>query len=167
MMGLHGAFIVMPDFTQPPPGGVGNKWTPYHNPTANVQGIFNAFGNPDIWPGLAWGEPGANPAPHPPTPPFRTFIWLDHQASPNLFAEVGNYTPGADYPAVQFVDRFFNPSFNLTNDGNSYYRSPSVRPTFLPVATIHSVAPSPALQGRDIVAFRGSGQDSDEKGGAM
>ncbi|MBI4284840.1 MAG: multicopper oxidase domain-containing protein [Chloroflexi bacterium] len=118
MMGLHGAFIIMPDFTAPPPGGAGNKWTPYHNPTANVQALFNAFGNPDIWPGLAWGEGGDNPAPHPPTPAFRTYIWLDHQASPNLFAEVGNFTPGEDYPAAQFVDIFLNSPFDATNSSN-------------------------------------------------
>lgn len=118
VMGLHGTFIVMPDFTGTPPGGAGNKWTPYHDPTAKVQGIFNAFGNSDIWPGLAWGEEGANPAPHPATPPFRTFIWLDHQSSPNLFAEVGNHTAGEDYPAAQFIDRFLNTPFNRLNDGN-------------------------------------------------
>ncbi|MBI4295923.1 MAG: multicopper oxidase domain-containing protein, partial [Chloroflexi bacterium] len=115
MMGLHGAFIVMPDFTGTPPGGAGNKWTPYHNPTANVQALFNAFGDPDVWPGLAWGQSGANPGGQPPTPPFRTFIWLDHQASPNLFAEVGNHPAGQDYPAAQFVDRFLNSPFNPTN----------------------------------------------------
>ena len=116
MMGLHGAFVVMPDFTQAPPGGAGNKWTPYHNPTANVQALFNAFGNPNIFPGLAWGEGDSNPATF--APPFRTYIWLDHQASPNLFAEVGNFTSGADYSASQFIDRFLNSTFDPTNSVN-------------------------------------------------
>jgi len=53
---------------------------------------------------------------------------------------------------------------NLTDDGNSYYRSPTVRPTYGPVATIHTITPNPALQGRDTVTFRGSGQDADEDG---
>jgi Tol biopolymer transport system component len=56
---------------------------------------------------------------------------------------------------------------NLTDDGNSYYRSPTVRPTFSPVATIHLISPSPALQGRDVVTFRGSGQEADENGGTV
>lgn len=56
---------------------------------------------------------------------------------------------------------------NLTNDGNSYYRSPTVRPVFPPIATIHSIVPGCALQGRDVVTFRGSGQDADENGGAV
>ncbi len=56
---------------------------------------------------------------------------------------------------------------NLTKDGNSHYRSPNVRHTFPPVATIHSIAPSPALQGHDVVTFRGSGQEADENGGTI
>ena len=56
---------------------------------------------------------------------------------------------------------------NLTRDGASYYRSPTVRPTYPPVATIHAISPSPALRGRDTVTFRGSGQEADENGGAI
>ncbi len=56
---------------------------------------------------------------------------------------------------------------NLTHDGVSYYRSPTVRPTAAPIATIHSITPSPALHERDVVTFRGSGQDADENGGAI
>jgi hypothetical protein len=55
---------------------------------------------------------------------------------------------------------------NLTNDPD-YYRSPTAMPTYLPVATIHSVTPAAALQGRDTVTFRGSGQDADEGGEAI
>jgi hypothetical protein len=56
---------------------------------------------------------------------------------------------------------------NLTQDGDSYYRSPTVRPSYRPVATIHAITPNPALQGRDTIAFRGSGQDADEDGAAI
>lgn len=53
--------------------------------------------------------------------------------------------------------------YNLTNDP-AYYRSPTIMPTYLPVATIHAVVPTAALQGRDTITFRGSGQDADEGG---
>lgn len=55
---------------------------------------------------------------------------------------------------------------NLTNSP-SYYRSPTVRPTFPPVATIHAITPDPALRGRDTITFHGSGQEADENGDAI
>ncbi len=45
-----------------------------------------------------------------------------------------------------------------------YYRSPTVRPTYRPMATIHTITPTIAYRGRDTVLFRGSGQDADEGG---
>jgi hypothetical protein len=39
---------------------------------------------------------------------------LTHQASPKLFAEVGDYTPGDDYPAQQFMDKFLRSPFDQT-----------------------------------------------------
>ncbi len=103
VMGLHGAFIVMPKAPAP-----GHKFTPYSKPTPIVQRLFDDFGSKPWWPGLAWeqGDPATN------TPPFRTNIWLLHQASPNLFAEVGNFTPGQDYPANQFVQKFLHDPFD-------------------------------------------------------
>ena len=47
------------------------------------------------------------------------------------------------------------------------YRSPVVRPTYVPVATIHSVSPSVVMRGRDTVVLRGDGQDADENGGRI
>ncbi len=47
---------------------------------------------------------------------------------------------------------------------NSYHRSPTVRPTNIPVATIHTIAPEIGMQGRDTITFRGLGQDADEYG---
>jgi hypothetical protein len=99
VMGLHGAFIVLPKAP-----AAGHKITPYSKPTANVQRLYDDFGTKDWWPGLAWGE--GDPATN--TVPYRTHIWLLHQASPNLFAEVGSFTPGQDYPAAQFVDKFLS-----------------------------------------------------------
>ena len=36
-----------------------------------------------------------------------------------------------------------------------------------PIATIHTVYPNPAVQGRDVVTFRGSAVDNDENGGTI
>lgn len=108
MMGLHGALIVMPDTSVPLPGG--HKYTPYDNPTPGVQQLFDDFGGSAHYPGLAWHEGDANPDSF--APPFRQYIWLLHQASPNLFAEVGNYTPGLDYPKKQFMDKFLRDKFD-------------------------------------------------------
>ena len=103
VMGLHGAFIVMPKAP-----ATGHKFTPYSKPTAEVQQLFDDFGSAPWWPGLAWeeGDPATD------TVPFRTYIWLLHQASPNLFFEVGNFTPGREYPAAQFVERFLRDAFD-------------------------------------------------------
>ncbi len=111
VMGLHGALIVMPAAaanpeTVPPPAL--GKITPYSPAPANIQALFNALGEgviPDApFPGLAWEEsavnPGGAPELYPDTPRFRQYIWLLHQASPVLFAAVGNNAP------VSFTDQF-------------------------------------------------------------
>lgn len=105
VMGLHGAFIVMPA----KPSGA--KFTPYDDPTPIIQKLFDDLGQTPWWPGLSWeeGDPFTN------TPAFRQYIWLLHQASPNLFAEVGDFTPGLDYPADQFVQKFLHDPFSPTN----------------------------------------------------
>lgn len=105
VMGLHGAFIVMP--REPV---LGHKFTPYDNPTPGVQQLFDDFGSSAHYPGLAWQEGDLDPDSF--APPFRQYIWLLHQASPNLFAEVGNYTPGENYPAAQFMQKFLRDQFD-------------------------------------------------------
>lgn len=109
VMGLHGAIIVHPKAPAP-----GHKFTPYGKPTPAVQQLFDDFGSTAWWPGLSWeqGDPATN------TPPFRRHIWLFHQASPTLFAAVGNFTPGLDFPAAQFVQRFLHDDFSPTNNEN-------------------------------------------------
>ncbi len=118
VMGLHGALIVMPVAS-----AAGHKFTPYDNPTPAVQQLYDEFGSAHF-PGLAWEEGDSrtwalyDPALDGPTPvvncpPFRQYIWLTHQASPNLFAAVGNYTAGQDYPAQQFLDKFLRDTFHL------------------------------------------------------
>jgi FtsP/CotA-like multicopper oxidase with cupredoxin domain len=107
VMGLHGALVVMP--AQP---AAGHKFTPYDNPTPKVQRLFDDLGSAAWWPGLAWedGDPATA------TPPFRQYIWLLHQASPNLFAEVGDFPAGQDFPADQFVERFLHDPFSATRN---------------------------------------------------
>lgn len=105
VMGLHGAFVVMPSVLV---GSPGKRVTPYSNPTTAVQRLFNDLGGSTWFPGLAWeqGDAATN------TPPFRQYIWLLHQASPNLFARVGDYTPGLDFPAATFRNQFLRGRFN-------------------------------------------------------
>lgn len=47
VMGLHGALVVLPN----PVGGNG---TPYRNPTANIQNLFDDLGRTDHFPGHPW-----------------------------------------------------------------------------------------------------------------
>jgi len=113
VMGLHGAFVVLP--TQ----AAGANATPYGNPTAAVQQLFDDFGSQPWWPGLAWGEGDAPNG----TPPYRQYVWLTHQASPRLFEEVGllGQGPGAaEYSAAEFVQKFTqDPFVNYSNDPRS------------------------------------------------
>ena len=86
VMGLHGAFIVMPRQLRGTRGQALHHLTPYDNPSPNVQRLFDDLGRAPWWPGLAWeeGDPTTD------TVPYRQNVWLLHQASPNLFNAVGN-----------------------------------------------------------------------------
>jgi len=101
VMGLHGAFIVMPRVAS------GKRFTPFDDPTPSVQKLFDDLGT-SHWPGLAWeqGDPLTD------TPAFRQNVWVLHQASPNLFAEVGALAPGVIYPADAFVQAFLHDPFS-------------------------------------------------------
>ncbi|MBM4030465.1 MAG: hypothetical protein FJ291_01610 [Planctomycetes bacterium] len=102
VMGLHGAFIVMP---AAPVGA--NKWTPYAAPTPQVQQLFNELGTAAHWPGLAWEE--GDPATM--TPPFRQYVWICHQASAALFRDVGSLGQGVIMPPAEIVERFTRDAF--------------------------------------------------------
>ncbi|WP_026567013.1 multicopper oxidase domain-containing protein [Bacillus sp. UNC41MFS5] len=108
MMGLHGALVVMPSEAK-----AGHRVTPYSNPTSAVQQIFDDFGSTEHFPGLAWEQSDLSTN----TQAFRQYIWILHEASSRLFAEVGNYPPGKDYPASQFVQAFVNDKFR--SDGKN------------------------------------------------
>ena len=107
VMGLHGALVVRPSA----PVGA-NKFTPYDNPTPHVQNMYNEFGNSPHWPGMAWED--ADPLTN--TPAFRQYVWLTHQASPNLFAEVGNLSAGTLYDPKRFMDAFLRDPFSPTRN---------------------------------------------------
>ncbi|MBI5101156.1 MAG: multicopper oxidase domain-containing protein [Nitrospirae bacterium] len=115
VMGLHGALVVMPSAAH-----TGHKITPYTVPSPAVQQLFDDFGSSSHWPGLSWeqGDPGSD------TPAFRQYVWVCHQASPVLFSEVGNYTPGADYPAAQFINYFMNDAYADTFNTGVFNRKP-------------------------------------------
>jgi len=102
VMGLHGAFVVMPAAP-----AAGQKWTPYANPTPQVQQLFNDLGAAAHFPGLAWEQANAPTQ----TPPFRQYIWLLSQASPLLFRDVGSLPAGQIFPAAEFVRRFTRDAF--------------------------------------------------------
>ncbi len=111
MMGLHGALIVMPAAP-----ALGHKFTPYSSPTASVQKLFDDFGSAPYFPGLAWEQGDSNPASF--VPPFRTYVWLTHQASPVLFQEVGSLPAGQNYNSQQFVNAFLRDPFSPTPNGS-------------------------------------------------
>ncbi|MBI2871697.1 MAG: multicopper oxidase domain-containing protein [Chloroflexi bacterium] len=121
MMGLHGALIVRPDAP-----ALGHNFTPYDNPTAHVQDIFDSFGT-EVYPGLKWeeGDPLTN------CPPFRQNLWLLHQASPRLFAEVGSLPAGALYDPVEFMDKFLKGPFKVNN--SSISNDPSYGPQYFTI----------------------------------
>jgi multicopper oxidase len=109
VMGLHGALIIRPAVSS------GLRFTPYDNPTPHVQNLFNDFGNPAVFPGLAWeeGDPATN------TPPFRTYVWLTHQASPRLFAKVQRDGPGSAIRVpANFMNAFLRDPFSPIRQNN-------------------------------------------------
>lgn len=116
MMGLHGALVVTPTV----PASPGQKITPYDSPTQHVQALYNAFGDPNVYPGLAWEEGDVNQSLLNPAPPFRQYCWLCHEASPKLFAEVGSLPAGQIYNAQTFMQKFLKePRSNLRGGNNT------------------------------------------------
>ncbi|MCM2358910.1 MAG: multicopper oxidase domain-containing protein [Geobacteraceae bacterium] len=117
MMGLHGALVVRPAVK------TGNKFTPYDNPTPHIQNMYDDFGGSSHWPGLAWEEGDNTPWALDNTkincPPFRQYVWLTHQVSPNLFAEVGNLPAGQLFDPQEFMDKFLRDPFSPTRNSHT------------------------------------------------
>ena len=125
VMGLHGALVVLPDPNNPADRTAGHKLTPYGGlaATHGVQKLYDDFGS-SHFPGLAWEEGDSTPWSMDPRfvncPPMRTYVWLLHQASPRLFAEVGNLAAGQLYDPQVFMDKFLRGAFVLNNNQNSH-----------------------------------------------
>jgi hypothetical protein len=131
LMGLHGALVSMPGGTVQP-----FNWSPYpYSDEAlaaapGVKRLYDDFGTAPWWPGKSWHAGDA--AAHNPAPPFRQYIWLVHEASPVLFAAVGNnanisftnqngtpFRGSARDPNI-FIEAFVNDAFIATsNDGRA------------------------------------------------
>ena len=110
VMGLHGALIVMPPAKAP---GALKAAFPHDAPSKNVKKLFNHLGSQAWWPGLRWeqGDPVTD------TPPFRQYIWLLHQPSPNLFSAVGTLAPGTGVRRPkQFMNAFLRDPFSPTRN---------------------------------------------------
>ncbi len=120
VMGLHGALIVMTVVPAP-----GNRFTPYSNPTPNVQKLFNDLGSTPQFPGLAWeqGDPANG------TAPFRQWIYLLHQADADLFGQVASLRPGVLFSPTQFVKKFFPNFFTITGESSFFaHEDPTITP---------------------------------------
>ncbi len=104
VMGLHGALLVVPEAP-----ALAHNFTPYDNPTQAVQKLYDDFGSSAHFPGLAWEDGDTDP--NGLVPPFRQYVWLTHQASPNLFAEVGSLNPGVLFDPQEFMDAFLRDPF--------------------------------------------------------
>jgi hypothetical protein len=114
VMGLHGALVAMPRRS------TGKHPTPYSAATPAVQRLFDDLGVDRGFPGLAWHQ--GDPVNH--TPAFRQHVWILHEASPILFSEVGNYHPGLEYPADQFLKAFNDDPYANTFETGVFNRKP-------------------------------------------
>lgn len=113
-MGLHGALIVMPKKCS------GSKYTPYSDPTKEVQALFDDLGSSAHFPGLSWEDEDASTK----TPAFRQHVWILHEASPQLFAEVANYPPGEEYPSVKFIQDYTMDKYANTFETGNFNKKP-------------------------------------------
>jgi hypothetical protein len=142
VLGLHGAFIVLPDRARP-----GNAITPYTLPTARVQRLFNDLGGP-LFPGQKWlpVRPKNRPIPEPFLRAlteriltstelarleaierflFRTRIWVFNTVDPvfNAIAQAGgNAEPGGGIDRAKFRATYL-PRYFLTNGKSGVFSS--------------------------------------------
>ncbi len=94
ILGLHGAFIVLPKYPAGTRANASNR-TPYTVPTANVNRLFHDLGNTPQFPGDPWfAVRPRNVPPNPNITPalesflFRTRIWLFTQVDPRFNARI-------------------------------------------------------------------------------
>jgi hypothetical protein len=117
VLGLHGAFIVLPKY---PAGTRANptNQTPYSLPTPNVKKLFRDLGHTPHFPGDPWiAVRPKNVPPNPAMDPnlerylYRSRIWLFHQIDPRFNARVqaGQVIDPADI-RQNFLPRYFSTS---------------------------------------------------------
>jgi hypothetical protein len=123
VMGLYGAFIVLP------PGVRENTAvnTPYTPPTFKVQQLFNDLGNTPQFPGEPWVPlRPEDVSPNPDLPLaierllFRTRIWLFSQVDPDLNLQVRGLGPGQIFDAGAFRSAF-EPEYFLLNGKAGFF----------------------------------------------
>jgi FtsP/CotA-like multicopper oxidase with cupredoxin domain len=117
VLGLHGAFIVLPKYQAGTRANPANQ-TPYAVPTSNVARLFRDLGHTPQFPGDPWiAVRPANVPPNPAMDPglerylYRSRIWLFHQIDPRFNARVqaGQVIVPADI-RQNFLPRYFSTS---------------------------------------------------------
>jgi FtsP/CotA-like multicopper oxidase with cupredoxin domain len=153
VLGLHGAFIVLPAAARTATPGAGLLFsapavTPYTNPTAQVQQLFNDLGHQTFFPGQSWVplRPAAEPIPEPlrlalelqelPADElarlaalepflFRTRIWVFNAVDPTfnaIGAAGGNAEPGGGIDP-EVLRATFLPRYFMTNGKTGAFSS--------------------------------------------
>jgi hypothetical protein len=117
VMGLHGAFVVLPAAARNfVPGAGSPNVTPYSEPTDMVRQLFNDLGSTPQFPGDPWIPLGLeNQMPHSTMHPglapflFRSRIWLFHQVDPvfNELVRMAGGNIGAEAAVRDFLPRYF------------------------------------------------------------
>jgi hypothetical protein len=117
VLGLHGAFIVLPKYQAGTRANPDNQ-TPYSLPTPNVKKLFRDLGRTPQFPGDPWiAVRPNNVLPNPAMDPtlerylYRSRIWLFHQIDPRFNARVqaGQVIAPADI-RQNFLPRYFSTS---------------------------------------------------------
>lgn len=99
MMGLHGAMVTLPS-------PVGTN-TPYLNPTANIQKLFNDFGTADHFPGTPWDS-------------SRNAIWVFNVIHSARCAEAANSSTAIN-PTRFHLSSGFLPDFFTLNGKSGFF----------------------------------------------
>jgi hypothetical protein len=101
VMGLHGVLVVLPN-------PVGTNRTPYSDPTANIQALFNDLGNPaKEFPGHPWD-------------PARNAIWVFNTVDPVKNGLAAGSGSGSGLGASTFLDGYL-PQYFTINGKSGYF----------------------------------------------
>lgn len=155
LMGLHGVLISMPR--------TGN--TPYSNPTAPMQQLFNDLGTSDHFPGQPWdNRPGFHS-----TEGSRQYVWVFHVVDSAKCAAVSNMPAGDTMHPNIFLDGFLPDYFTL-NGKSGYFSamdhdtSPSGfvgKPALLRVVNTGLADASPHIHGNHVYMLSENGELKD------